>query len=506
MATGFNPQYTGQYRNYLDNPSGFFSDVNKSLEAYRAGRTEEAGKGITELRKKESLLRAEGIDPSQIGEFQQFYSAFGGQSVPINPVTGGLQFQVPDTTTITSDNLKTTPPVGFASPNYSPIYDITKIDLSPEQKKAQTLSDRMVEINNQLSGKPAFEQEQQRIKGLAEKNRAIKDLEIQIKQLQNEAQMIPLTPGGPGVTQAILGAERRELQRQTAVKALTLNSLYLSLQGSYDAAKDAVEEAVRQKYGGLEAEYDALSRSYNTIKTSPYFTAEEKRQADALDAAKDKAKAEDTRKANQELNIKNQILTLWGDSEFQDNAPSSVKSEIKALMEGTPTEADLIRVFEVGARYKNKPTGGGKVNPLGVTGKYIGPTGLAISPFDAGAAIVNANPNLSREELFIAIRENVDELTVTDIDRLLESKKSKVIKRASILEVAKSTSQNDVENYLKSTYTHAELFGLARGAELTSFWSGEAKDVENYLASPASRKKYAELLEERYKAEGYTIE
>ena len=81
-SVGYNPE----------EPRHFFADVDKNLEAYRAGYKEQQGIGMSSLRKKEDLVRSLGINPQNFDEIQQYNQAFGGLSSSVNKETGGLQY------------------------------------------------------------------------------------------------------------------------------------------------------------------------------------------------------------------------------------------------------------------------------------------------------------------------------------------------------------------------------------------------------------------------------
>lgn len=77
--------------------------------------------------------------------------------------------------------------------------------------------------------------------------------------------------------------------------------------------------------------------------------------------------------------------------------------------------------------------------------------------------------------------------------------------KVSMEQVKKQVTQKVAEDGLKEIYTDAELKKLADEAGISSWFSGEAADIKNYLASQEAVDHYAEVLYKRYKDAGMAI-
>lgn len=69
-------------------------------------------------------------------------------------------------------------------------------------------------------------------------------------------------------------------------------------------------------------------------------------------------------------------------------------------------------------------------------------------------------------------------------------------------QIESTVTQKTAQDALKETYTTEELKKLADEAGKSSFWTGQAKDIERWLNSPAAKAKYVELLYDQYKTAG----
>ena len=229
----------------------------------------------------------------------------------------------------------------------------TGYEKTPEETKVQTLSERLQTIQDELSGKSTYKTSQEAIYGVAEKQAALRDLESQITTLKNEAAAIPLQAAGVGVTAGMLGAKQAEQQRQIAVRALTLNSLYETMKGNYLNAQAMADRAVEQKFAPLEAESAAKIANYNIIIKSPDYTLAEKRRAEQLKTIEDEKKTKQT----ESKDAMKEIIDLMSDPEFQTYAPPSIKKQLFDLSQKTNlTYQNVITANNLAGRYKIKPT------------------------------------------------------------------------------------------------------------------------------------------------------
>ena len=178
----------------------------------------------------------------------------------------------------------------ITSPLPTPVYDISGLDVSTKdlfaktqsESNAQQLANRIQAIQTQATQRPTEQFQQEALQGVPEKQTALRDLETQITALKNEAAAVPIQAAGVNVTASMLGAKQAEQQRQIAVRALTLNSLFETLRGNLLTAQAMADRAVEQKYAPLEAELKANIANYDLILKSPDATLSQQRRAEAL--------------------------------------------------------------------------------------------------------------------------------------------------------------------------------------------------------------------------------
>jgi len=196
-------------------------------------------------------------------------------------------------------------------PSYNPAYDISKLGsgimtyeeatsgdagiktykerqaiqptgLAPEERKAQTLSERIQALNEQLTGQSAFRAGQEISQDVLGKQRTVLDLTSQLRILQNEALAIPLQQAGVNVTSAMLGAKQRELLTQNSIKALGISAFLEAARGNLALAYDLVDRAVAAKFDPMKEEIAAKTANYNLIIKSPEFSLSEQKRAQQL--------------------------------------------------------------------------------------------------------------------------------------------------------------------------------------------------------------------------------
>lgn len=365
MATAPNAQYKGQYRNYLDNPTGFFADVDKNLEAFRAGRSEAKNQGLANLQQKGDILRAEGYDPSTLSEFQKYQSAFGGGNVPINPATGGLQFAplapVPDTGTIGGFNTQPESDLSkqISFYNSSQPFNLGSLNLgttdttsmTPEERSLQNQSDLAQRLNLELLGRSSFESQQKQSQDIAGKTKTVNDFTSQLLQLKAEQAAIQAQSAQPNETAAMLGAKQAEQNRQVAVKGLLVSAQLEAARGNLQLALDTVDRLVSEKYKPFEEARDVLKANIELFKNSPGY-----------ERVKNKIKKEEDKETESKRITSSIITDYLNDPEFQDNAPASVKKQLTDMaLRKDLTQTDLINAANLAGQFKNVPKVGTEV-------------------------------------------------------------------------------------------------------------------------------------------------
>ncbi len=203
-------------------------------------------------------------------------------SVYSNPV------KIPDTISsslITTPTLPPPPPVPSSGENYGAhiagaIPQPTDTTYADKSKANVSSIESLVA---QLQGKEAYTQTQDELAGVNAINARQRSLTGKLTALNNSAQAIPLLlqqqSEGRGITTGGLAPLQAGELRKNAIEALTLKSEYDMNAGDLITAKENAQKAVDLKYKDIETNIDhntALLKLYE-----PFFTAEEKKKADA---------------------------------------------------------------------------------------------------------------------------------------------------------------------------------------------------------------------------------
>lgn len=152
--------------------------------------------------------------------------------------------------------------------------------LSPEEQKAQNEINRIQGLTTDLTGKEAFQTQQETAQGVPEKAKLVNDLSSQLRLSQLEAANIQATTQtNQGVTSAIDSRQRAETLRKNSVQSLQLYAQLEMAKGNLGAAQDAADRAVTLKYAPIEANIKAALMNLELIQKSPEYTNAEKKRA-----------------------------------------------------------------------------------------------------------------------------------------------------------------------------------------------------------------------------------
>ncbi|MEK7112375.1 MAG: hypothetical protein AAB875_03530, partial [Patescibacteria group bacterium] len=202
------------------------------------------------------------------------------------------------------------------------VTDVTKFDtstpapadllkLTPEETELDKRMKTLMSKIEEGAKKPAFETEQQKLRGVPDLQKIVRDFSSQLKLTQlgaaNIAQQIQAP--GAGVTTEIDQRQKAEALRLNSVKALGIFAMLEMAKGNEATAQDAVDQAVKEKFGPLEAEIEALTKNAEIMKALPSATLSEKKRAQAVIDAQEKRKnlvkqAEESQKNIWDLAIK----------------------------------------------------------------------------------------------------------------------------------------------------------------------------------------------------------
>ena len=177
-------------------------------------------------------------------------------------------------------------------PTVPPPTDISKliedISLTPKEQEESDLNKRIQQLQESIAEKPAFEAEKTKEFGVEANRQAFEDMSRQLRDIQREQQMVPLTiqkeSVGRGRTEA--GVEPLEIgrRRTLAYDALVLSSRLDAAQGFLASSERKVLQAVENKFSPLEAELNAKMANAKMIRESPEATLQDKKRALQLEA------------------------------------------------------------------------------------------------------------------------------------------------------------------------------------------------------------------------------
>lgn len=331
-----------------------------------------------------------------------------------NASVSGTNYTPPPT--ISSASLAPTTAASFSAPTPTPVYPVSSLpvaapsdgssaySLTSSQGAAQDTSTQLESLNNELSGKSAFETNAYNSLGygvstdangnIVANDPTLNDLNTKLTTLSNEAKAIPLqlqnNATGQDVTQGEIAPVQNAQLRQNAIEALTVSSLVAARQGNMATATMMVNNAVTQKFGPIQAQYDALTKNLSLIQNSPEYTTEQKQQA--------AEQAQSVAQASAQLDIAKTNYTT-GMTEINKYAPIADGATLQAMSQaiqngGTSADVDTIAAqaglnLPSSSRYKDVTTR----NIDGTTSAHIldSTTGQFVTGLPAGTTAADLN-------------------------------------------------------------------------------------------------------------------
>ena len=268
---------------------------------------------------------------------------------------------------ITSASLNPATPVTPTVPAPQPVStppDFTKLTSAEQQAQGNYASGSksLADLLGILATRDQFTTEQQANQDVIGKQKAVNDYTNQIKALQQEAQGISLQEAndqnkarldasGKGITTGVLGSQQRgigvatnELRLQNAIKQYSVGAQLSAAQGDLASALNYVDQAVKLKYQGVEAQIEAQKANLQAIQASPEYTSAQKKQAAAMELQLDTYKEQ---KAVERENTKSiQALALQA---LQNGAPAVIVNKIA-------NSKDLSEAMQNSVGYAQKET------------------------------------------------------------------------------------------------------------------------------------------------------
>jgi vacuolar-type H+-ATPase subunit E/Vma4 len=183
-------------------------------------------------------------------------------------------------------------PVNFPTYTPPPAPTLTEIDtalgdtsLGKTQQQAQDLTSQLLELTRTQDEASQYRTQQENQAGYTDASNQIKEYTTQYNNLVLEQKGIADAlqqeiKNRPGVSvRGAVGVEEMAKNRELASRALTVQSFLQTAQGNLAQAKETADRAVKEKYGDIDAKLNTLQKSFDIIKNSPQYTAEEKAQA-----------------------------------------------------------------------------------------------------------------------------------------------------------------------------------------------------------------------------------
>jgi hypothetical protein len=194
---------------------------------------------------------------------------------------------------VSSNNIQPVTENPYVSPKDVPIPQVANLNsdisqftpatLSPEQQKAQGMTNDLQTLIDQLAGKSAYKTQMETQYNIPELTKTQNDLTTQLQGIKNEQAQIPLqlqqNAAERGVTTVQLGRQENSRLRTSAIAALGVSTLLEASRGNLQTASDMVTRAVDARFGPLEEEINAKMQNLQLIMQSPQFTLDEKNQA-----------------------------------------------------------------------------------------------------------------------------------------------------------------------------------------------------------------------------------
>lgn len=215
-----------------------------------------------------------------------------GQKTPVSPV-------------IDSNSLKPVSPLPYNYPASTPVppvegltteYTTPPLNPTPQENAATDFTRSIQALNDKLVGKSEYQRAQETAAGIPELQKTQTDLSTQLKELQNEAKVIPqqlqVEATGRGVTVGGLRPLETGRLRTNAIAALGVSSLLDATNGLLASAQSKADRAVAAKYDPIQAQIDAATKNLQLILNDPSTKLADKNRAQAqLDIQKQKQNA-----------------------------------------------------------------------------------------------------------------------------------------------------------------------------------------------------------------------
>ena len=192
---------------------------------------------------------------------------------------------------ITSSSLEPISGLNFQTSNPQPAFPVSSIQIpelpklepTPQESQADSLSQQIQRLNEQIVGQSALRTQKEQELGIPELQKTQTELSARLKGLQAEALAIPqqlqLESMARGITSGGLRPLETAALRTNAIQALSTSALLEASRGNLLLAQDQVDRAVNQRFQPIFEQIEVKQRNLDLILKSPITTLSEKRRA-----------------------------------------------------------------------------------------------------------------------------------------------------------------------------------------------------------------------------------
>ncbi len=381
------------------------------------------------------------------------------------PATAIGNTQPVPTPTATTDTTNYSAVTSSLVPPPAPVADTTYTD------KSKALLDSILNENNDLTGKTAYEQQQLDASGATALTKRQTELASQLTALNNETAAKKLALGDQPILSSIAAG-------QMNAEALTINSEYALNAGNLDTAKQNAQRAVDLKYKDTE---DAIDRNTKLLQLyTPFMNAEQTKLAEQRQVENDAKKQDlsDKKKiqgdiisaaqTNNQADIASQALKLDPNSSTFLSDLSALQAKLSNPDASIDTQIKKAQLAQINANIikTNAETKGLSIPPI--TNPEAGQYSTALSVILGSGKFTKAQT----AQITNAINSGQDPFTVikNQAKSLLGQTESTNLTK---IEVARDTL-SDIGNQLAQYY--------AAGGK-TNLISGTLSNVANKLGT-----------------------
>ena len=166
--------------------------------------------------------------------------------------------------------------------------EIAQPEPTPAETERSGLISGFTSLSEKLFGKSEAQAKAEAEQGIQVKTQAVTDIQSQIKQLENDANIAKIKAQQTGETTSFGNAQIAQIERDRTVKALQLNSFLYAAQGNLATAQMMADKAVSTQFAPVEAEIAYLEKFIELNKDD--LSREDKKRAEALSIQLDERK------------------------------------------------------------------------------------------------------------------------------------------------------------------------------------------------------------------------